>query len=162
LAVLGVPPTLGPFVTTDPDATVLLRAFHTPLVDFKPDGTMIPNLASDWKAEPTGWTIRIRDNAKFSADSPVAGDDVKASFDFWTDPANKYPGDSNLLPYIKSASVVDAKTVRFDTPNSVDGILRGETTALQHRCLVSDGQPEAYAVDCSTPEGSQAVRHCLV
>src|SRR5579859_6780665 len=37
-AVLGVPPTLDPFVTTDPNATVLLRALHAPLVDFKPDG----------------------------------------------------------------------------------------------------------------------------
>jgi ABC-type transport system substrate-binding protein len=116
-AVLGVPPTLDPFVTTDPNATVLLRALHAPLVDFSADGTVIPNLASDWKAEPTGWTVRIRDDAKFSDGSPVLGDDLKASFDFWTNPANKYPGGSNLLPYIKSASVVDAKTVRFDTPN---------------------------------------------
>jgi peptide/nickel transport system substrate-binding protein len=116
-AVLGVPPTLDPFVTTDPNATVLLRALHAPLIDFKPDGTMVPNLASDWKAEPGGWTIRLRGDAKFSDGSPVVADDLKASFDFWTDPANKYSGGTNLLPYIKSASVVDGNTVRFETPN---------------------------------------------
>src|SRR5579864_6563363 len=154
-AVISVPATLDPFVT-DPNATVLLRALHTPLIDFTPDGQMVPNLASSWKAEGTTWTIQLRAGARFSDGSPVTADDMKASFDFWTDPANKYSGGAIILPYIKSLSVADAMTITLETAKpDATAIKRLFPFYVIPRQILSKGGLQSYAAN---PVGTGAYR----
>lgn len=90
------------------------RAMYVPLFDASPGGKFAPVLATSWKAEGTTWTMKTREDARFSDGSPFTAEDIKLSVETLGNPANKYL--TSIGSFTKSIRVVDATTVVFETP----------------------------------------------
>lgn len=82
------------------------------LVDERPDGTLVPNLASSWSANPDSsvWTFQLRRGVRFHDGVPLNASIVKGSLDLALPTTF---GQLELAPYVKSIDVVDDYTVRF-------------------------------------------------
>lgn len=106
--------TLDPaFNSNDPD-TAFSRALFDYFLEPLPDGTVGPNLATDWTISDDGltYTFTLVDNATFHDGTPLTSADVVWTFDRLRDPALGSPA-SNLLSAIASISAPDDTTVVF-------------------------------------------------
>jgi peptide/nickel transport system substrate-binding protein len=93
---------------------VINYLLFTPLVQYDDDLNPQPWLAESWDLEDTGVTFRLRDDVRWHDGQPVTAEDVKFTFDLAkTEEAASLLG-SAYLTMIRSATVVDPRTVRFD------------------------------------------------
>jgi peptide/nickel transport system substrate-binding protein len=84
----------------------------------RPDYTLEPKLATEWKSGNGAkeWTFTLREGVKFHDGSTMTADDVVATFDRLTDPDNESAALSafqGILSY-EQTEKVDDKTVRFN------------------------------------------------
>lgn len=80
----------------------------------RPDGTLEPRLATEYKASPDGliWTIKLRQGVKFSDGSPLDAKAMKLTFDRALDPKLKVPL-RFAITMIKECVVVDDHTIEL-------------------------------------------------
>jgi peptide/nickel transport system substrate-binding protein len=77
-------PQLNPIIRTFAYEENLFSLLWAGLTQWKPDGTVGPNLAKSWSANKTAdkWTFVLRSGAKFSDGTPITSQSVKAVFDY--------------------------------------------------------------------------------
>jgi peptide/nickel transport system substrate-binding protein len=86
------------------------------LVEHEAGSTLRPALATGLptpSADGRSWTVRLRSNVTFTDGSPFEAADVAATYHAVLDPARKSPV-RQRFPMLKSVTVVNAATVRFD------------------------------------------------
>lgn len=101
-----------------------LGALYNRVVRLAPDGTTIPDLATDWSfnKDATEWKFRLRSGVRFHDGRRLTARDVRYTIGHILDPAVASPQAGTLQTMIGAHSVdaVDATTVRFrlKTPNA--------------------------------------------
>ncbi len=116
--------TLNPCKTSSDGDGYIIRQVMEPLVSGL-TGDLRPLLAESWEnPDPLTWEFRLRENAYWhegnavypeGANVQVKAEDVKASFDYVLDPANKAQYQARLAQVIERVEVLDDFTVRFVT-----------------------------------------------
>ncbi len=114
-------PILAAISTTSSVQTHVLE----PLVEYDPDGKIVPGLASSWKAvSPTVWEFKLRPNVRFHNGEPFDGQAVK----FTIERAATHPKSlsKGYVELIKAIRVVDPLTVQIITsvpaPDQIDNL----------------------------------------
>ncbi len=114
-------PILAAISTTSSVQTHVLES----LINFDPDGKIVPGLASAWKAvSPTVWEFKLRPNVRFHNGEPFDGEAVKFTIErAATHPKSLSKAYVNL---IKTVRVVDPLTVQIITsvpaPDQLDNL----------------------------------------
>jgi peptide/nickel transport system substrate-binding protein len=93
---------------------VINYMLFTPLVQYDEDLNPQPWLAESWDLGETGVTFRLRDDVRWHDGQPVTAEDVKFTFDLAKNPEAASLLESAYLTMIRSATVVDPRTIRFD------------------------------------------------
>ena len=98
----------------------LIKNLYDALIEYAPDGTAIPWLASSWKiaADNKSISLTLRDGVTFQNGTPVTTAAVVASFTKASDPKkgkNAYP----TMSVVKDWTVVDGKTITLNFNNPV-------------------------------------------
>jgi peptide/nickel transport system substrate-binding protein len=112
----GVPITLDPVNQINHDWMVATQVVFENLIEFDIDGVLKPQLA---KAMPTisadglTYDFDLRENVTFSNGQPFGAEDVKYSFDWLLDPANK-AARRPVFARIKTVTVLAPLKVRFE------------------------------------------------
>jgi peptide/nickel transport system substrate-binding protein len=84
--------------------------------------TLAPSLALSWDlAKPTQWVFKLRDGVQWSDGQPFTADDVKFTYDYIRDPANK-SAIIGRASTVASVDVIDPKTVAINT-TAIDPLL---------------------------------------
>lgn len=78
VALSGNPVTLDPMMTNNGIDQMLGIGILSTIVEFDTDGSIIPNVATEWEASPDGmtYTFKLRDDVKFSNGDPLTASDV--------------------------------------------------------------------------------------
>jgi peptide/nickel transport system substrate-binding protein len=89
---------------------------YQPFQDYRNEYKISPNLAESWelKGNNTVYTVRLRKNVKWHDGQPFTAQDVKFSYDYLADPANRLAGGGNVST-VASVKVIDAYTVEIAT-----------------------------------------------
>lgn len=82
IGVSTAPATLDSAEARDPGGADVIRAIYDPLFELEPDGSMIPKLATSYKAssDEKTFTVTLRDGLKFSDGSALNGAAVVAHY----------------------------------------------------------------------------------
>jgi len=88
------------------------QAVYDTLIRMKPDGTLVPMLAKEWKynADKTVLTLTLRDDVKFTDGTPFNADAAKQNLERFK--AGTSP-DAQFLAALKTAKAVDATTLEL-------------------------------------------------
>lgn len=86
----------------------------TPLIQYDSALQPVPWLAERWELNDTSVTFYLRRDVRWHDGPPVTAHDVKFTFDLAKDPATASLLGSAYMNLVKSATVVDSFTVRFD------------------------------------------------
>jgi peptide/nickel transport system substrate-binding protein len=107
------PPTLDPMLSTTTASRQVAVYIFESLVAFDENYAVIPQLAAGWTTASNGlvYTFKLRPGVKFHNGQTVTAPDVKASFDRYLKAA---PGASGRFASLKSVTVVDDLTLRFE------------------------------------------------
>jgi peptide/nickel transport system substrate-binding protein len=100
---------LNPAVISEGSAQLMSTAYAS-ITHMKPDGTIVPGLATSWKYVGSGnrtFRFTLRPNAKFSDGTPVTASAVKTWLDYYT--SAKGPFATSLS--IKSVQAIGTSTV---------------------------------------------------
>ena len=111
------PTTLNPITSTDTYASAIQSRVMDTLLSVNIDTYELePNLAERWEAGPNdmSYTFYIRKGVKFHDGKPLTAKDVKFSFDAILDPEFDTAHIRPYLENIKSATLIDDYTIRFD------------------------------------------------
>jgi ABC-type transport system substrate-binding protein len=108
--------TLDPHLTSTRNTQVVTEALYSGLFTRSEKNEIVPDLASEWKVseDKLSWTIKLRQDAKFSDGTPVTAEAVKFSFDRIQNPETK-SNVATLLAPIERTEVIDPATVRIVT-----------------------------------------------
>ncbi|HEV2149667.1 MAG TPA: peptide-binding protein [Longimicrobiaceae bacterium] len=116
-AVVGVRSDFGGFnpVTNSAAVTddIIKHMLFTPLVQYDEKLNVQPYLAESWELTDTAVTFRLRDDVTWHDGRPVTAEDVKFTFDLAKNPESAAGIVGAYLPMVKSATVVDPRTIRF-------------------------------------------------
>ncbi|MGH2366170.1 MAG: ABC transporter substrate-binding protein, partial [Chloroflexota bacterium] len=108
--------TLDPFAVATEQEMLVTRNVYESLMRYKPNTSQLEgDLATSWSVSPDGleYTFHLRPGVKWQKGyGAFTAADVKASYDYLLDPANKQPF-RTVVNMIKSVSVVDPMTVMF-------------------------------------------------
>ena len=107
------PTLLDPHIAYDPMSSDAIVQAYEGLVTFKDDTSdIIPLLATSWEVSGEGqiWTLKLRENVKFSDGTPFDAEAVKINFDRILD-INQGP--AWMFDMITKTEAVDKSTVRF-------------------------------------------------
>jgi peptide/nickel transport system substrate-binding protein len=115
---------------------------YTPLVRYDANLDVEPYLAESWDLQDDHVVFTLRDDVRWHDGEPVTAEDVVFTFELATNPEAAAP----LLPsafmgMIESATVVDARTVRFDFVAPHAQALEGFTWPPVPRHLLGDDGP---------------------
>jgi peptide/nickel transport system substrate-binding protein len=109
--------------TLSPNSTALwateFYALYDQLVRLEPSGQptpkLAPALATSWEnASPTRWIFHLRTDAKWSDGQTVTANDVKFTYDYIKDPANK-SAIIGRVGTVDTVEAIDAATVAINT-----------------------------------------------
>jgi ABC-type transport system substrate-binding protein len=89
-----------------PSDILTALAIYDHLIDYDPDGKLVPSLATEWSStdDLKTWTIKLRDDVKFQDGTPFNADAVKAQFERFLDPATN----CTCAPTVAQITKVDA------------------------------------------------------
>ena len=104
-------PVTNSALTTD---DVIKYMLFTPLIQFDEELNPVPYLAERWELKPNGVTFHLRDGVTWHDGKPVTAEDVKFTFDLAKNPETASQLGSVYLTQVKSATVVDPRTIRFE------------------------------------------------
>lgn len=111
----GVAPTLDPVNLINHDWMVVTQMIYENLIAFDDNGHLKPQLAIELpkiSADGLTYDFTLRPNVTFQNGAPFSAEDVKYSFDWMLDPANKAVR-RPIFTRIKEVVVVDPMHVRF-------------------------------------------------
>lgn len=115
LSLAGEPRSLNPNVAPlDEYAMIVGENVFSKLVARADDGTVLPDVAERWTEAPDGrsYTFFIRPGIRFHDDTPLTGEDVRATFDHLQESAN-----GELVKHIDGVTVDgQSVTVRLKAP----------------------------------------------
>ena len=116
-AVIGVRSDFGGFNPVTNSATVtddvIKHMLFTPLVQYDEKLNVQPYLAESWQLSDTSVTFTLRQGVTWHDGKPVTADDVKFTFDLAKNPESAAGIIAAYLNMVKSATVVDPRTIRF-------------------------------------------------
>lgn len=115
LGIPGTPPTLDPVNMLNHDWMVVTQMMYENLIEFDINGNLQPQLAASLpsvSADGLTYHFTLRENVRFANGAPFSAEDVKYSFDYLLDPANKAIR-RPVFARIKAVSVIDPMHVRF-------------------------------------------------
>jgi len=117
IGVNAMPPSLGsPFRTSLPPTIYFTGAVFDALTRFDDKGDLRPWLATAWQpVDAVTWRFTLRDDVKFSNGAPLTADAVVNAVSFLTSDAGAIQGVRTETRFLKSARVVDARTVEIVT-----------------------------------------------
>jgi peptide/nickel transport system substrate-binding protein len=113
IALPGTPSGIDPRLATDAYGEQVLQMTHAFLIKRDASGNPVPDLAETWEERsPTEILFRLRKGARFHDGREVTSADVRYTFEWILDPANRSP---HRATYEKIARIVtpDARTVVF-------------------------------------------------
>jgi peptide/nickel transport system substrate-binding protein len=117
-AVVAVTSDFQPFNPVTAQALVTMEVINfmlfAPLVRYEEDLGVQPYLAESWDLDDNGVTFRLREGATWHDGQPVTAEDVRFTFDMAKNPETASLLESAFLTMVRSATVVDPRTVRFD------------------------------------------------
>lgn len=113
--VLLQPDSLIPNLGLTESSLMIEQALYSPLFVSKPDGTIVPALATevpgrannDASEDLKTWTIKLKPNLKWSDGMPITADDVDFTWKLWTN--SKFPG-----TYTGGFNLITSATVSAD------------------------------------------------
>ncbi len=93
----------------------LVNWLYKPFQDYRQAYALNPTLAESWELpNSTTYIFHLRQNVQWHDGAPFTAADVKFSFDYVADPANKSSSATNLKP-IDSLTVLDDHTLQIKT-----------------------------------------------
>ncbi len=157
---LAAPPaSFDPHYQAHAPSFALQRHVFEPLLDWSPEGALLPSLARDWAPLPdgSGWAFQLDPAARFHDGSPVTAADVAASLQR----ARSLPNSpSPLTPFfrdIRAVEVVDERTLWLRTDGPVPLLPTNMTTLLVIPARLAGATTAAFN-DGSAALGSGAWR----
>jgi len=113
IALPGTPVSLDPRLATDAYGEQILQMTHAALLRLDAAGNPVPDLASGWETpDPLTCAFTLRPGISFHDGRPLTSADVKFTFDWILDPANRSPHRA-MYRYVRSIETPDARTVVF-------------------------------------------------
>jgi len=113
IALPGTPVSLDPRLATDAYGEQILQMSHASLVRLDAAGNPVPDLAQSWQMpDPRTCAFRLRRTLRFHDGRPLAAADVRATFEWMLDPANRSPHRA-LYRNIARIETPDPRTVVF-------------------------------------------------
>ncbi|HVB66720.1 MAG TPA: ABC transporter substrate-binding protein [Acetobacteraceae bacterium] len=115
LGLPGVTPTIDPLNMLNHDWMVVSQTIYENLIEFDSNGHLKPQLAialPTISADGLTYDFTLRPNVTFQNGAPFSAEDVKYSFDWLLDPANKAVR-RPIFTRIKEVVVIDPMHVRF-------------------------------------------------
>src|SRR5512134_3835040 len=92
IALPGTPVSLDPRVATDAYGAHILQMTHASLVRLDAAGNPVPDLAERWETpDPLTRVFRLRQALRFHDGRPLTSADVRFTFEWILDPANRPP-----------------------------------------------------------------------
>ncbi len=138
IAFPGAPVSIDPRLSTDAYGTQILQMTHASLLRMDAAGNPVPDLADRWEARsPTELAFRIRDGVRFHDGRELSSADVRYTFSWILDPANRSPHRATYGA-IRSIDTPDARTVVFRLAEPFAPFLAGMV-----RGIVPAGSPAA-------------------
>ncbi|WP_161498966.1 ABC transporter substrate-binding protein [Cryobacterium aureum] len=111
----GTIDSLNPFTASNQAALNVLTLQYESLARSGPDGTNVPDLASDWTVDDTVWTYHLQPDLKWSDGEPLTSKDVIWTLnEILTNPALATQNGS-FVDSIDTVSAPDADTVEIVT-----------------------------------------------
>jgi peptide/nickel transport system substrate-binding protein len=107
----GFNPVTNSALATD---DVIKYMLYTPLIQMDEKLEPKPYLAESWDLQPDHVTFKLRQDVKWHDGQPVTAEDVKFTFDLAKNPESAGGLVSTYLGLVKSATVIDPYTIRFD------------------------------------------------
>src|SRR4051812_25957379 len=104
-------PVVNTHATTD---DVIRFMLFTPLIQYDAKLKAVPWLAESWQLSDSSVVFKLRSDVKWHDGQPVTAEDVKFTFDLAKDTTAASLLGSAYLGLVKSATVVDPHTIRFD------------------------------------------------
>src|SRR5471032_2866394 len=103
------------FHNLSPNNSLLLHIYE-PLLSRDPDGKLIPELATSWKAlDDLTWEFKLRRNVKFHDGTPFTADDVVATYKRVPNVPNSPSSMATFVKPIVETRVLDPYTIVFKT-----------------------------------------------
>jgi len=135
----------------DLTGTTILKLVFEGLVGETPDATghlkYVPLLATSWtRTSPNVWRIDLRTGVTFQDGSPFTADDVKFTFDRYSNPKATAANSWSIEPWFKSISIVDSHTVDLTTKYTVPdlgALLAYTPTIVSQTAVEKAGQTDA-------------------
>ncbi len=113
-ALSSYPPSLRPWANTGTAAVTVKLQTLRGLLGYDARGELRGELAESWKqAGTTGWTVTLREGAKFQDGQPVDADAVRASFAMLADEKSSAYFRARVNALLDKIEASDARTVRF-------------------------------------------------
>lgn len=111
--------------TTGGDIRLYLPVYDR-LLEMKPDGEIVPMLATDYQASPDGssMTLTLREGLSFSDGTPFDAAAVKFNIERIISDGSKISGE---IPMVTSAEVIDPLTVKLNVSGEIGALLPGLT-----------------------------------
>ena len=104
-----------PAISDIPSTNIIADKLYETLVERRPDGTIVPQLATEWtQVDPTTWEFTLRKGVKFQDGTDFNAQAVKITIDRILDKSNSFPR-RNLISMIKEVQVIDDHKVRIIT-----------------------------------------------
>jgi peptide/nickel transport system substrate-binding protein len=158
IALPGTPVSLDPRLATDAYGEQILQMTHASLVRLDGAGNPVPDLAESWEMpDPRTYVFRLRPGLRFHDGRPLAATDVRATFEWMLDPANRSPHRA-LYRNIARIDAPDPRTVIFHLAEPFAPFL-----STMVRGIVPAGSPAGgytpppgagpYRIDDVSPDG---------
>ncbi|MEH7343105.1 glutathione ABC transporter substrate-binding protein [Bacillus sp. JJ1532] len=108
-------PTLDPHGVNDTASNTATTQLYERLTDYAPDGSVVPLLATEYKAvDDTTWEFKLREGVKFHDGTDFNAEAVKMSFERIIDPEFASPK-AVILNVITEVKVIDDHTIQIIT-----------------------------------------------
>ena len=119
-----MPESLDVLAVVDTTAQEVFRLVYDGLVELDSNTKVVPNLAERWEVSEDGleWVFHIRRGVKFHDGSTLSSHDVKYTYDYLLDPANRH-ATGRQLDFISSTEARDDFTFVLHLAYPFTGVL---------------------------------------
>ncbi len=110
--IAGSPDSLNPGLALFTEAFTLFELVYDTPISIDPDGTFVPELATDWEISDDGltYTLHLVDNAVFHDGTPMTSEDVKFTLETYRDNVD-FPYQSSYPDVFTTIEAPDPTTV---------------------------------------------------